>query len=90
MRREETQRRNARRLSVFLMIAMIGGLFTLDVRDHARRVEVMKKDHAEEMAECLMDWKAGKNGGCDWKEETVIFGGEPLTVDVEVLARPLD
>lgn len=72
------------------MIAMIGGLFTLDVRDHARRVDEMRKDHAEEMAACLKDWKAGKNGGCEWKEKTVIFEGEPLTVDVEVIAHPID
>ena len=75
-REEETQRRNAHRLSVFLMIGalLIGAWLMIgEANAHARRVEEMKRQHAEEMAECLRDWKAGKNGGCDWEETIVIF-----------------
>lgn len=93
-RKEAERKEKARKvggvLAVVLMLAGAVGVMIGEANAEARRVEEMKRQHADEMAECLTDWKAGKNGGCDWEVLEIVESGEVLAVGVEVIAKPAE
>lgn len=87
-KREESAERlkkAGRILAGILAGVAIVSLFMIEANEDARIVESMKKAEADKMALCLTDWKAGKNGGCQWEEHRT-KDGTPYAV--EVVAKP--
>lgn len=73
--------------SVAVVVAVMLSIHEADTK--ARIVESLKKDHADEMAQCLTDWKDGKNGGCGWEVLEIHNGGGDFSpYGVEVVAKP--
>ena len=78
---------------IFAVVAVVVAVmfYIHDADTKAQIVESLKKDHADEMAECLKDWKAGKNSGCDWEVLEVHNGGGDFSpYGVEVVAKPTE
>ena len=48
----------------------------------------LERRHADEMAQCLIDYHEGKNGGCYYEEIEAYFEGDFVLVDLEITARP--
>ncbi len=88
--------KNGNKKALYIIGGIIAGVlavvyFVNESHAHALRLDELKKSHADEMAECLKDWKDGKNGECEWEEKTLhVGGGDFWLVDVEVIARPLE
>jgi hypothetical protein len=73
--------------SVAVVVAVV--LSINEANTKAEIVEHLKQKHADEMAQCLTDWKAGKNGGCDWEVLEIHNGGGDFSpYGVEVVAKP--